>query len=236
MKILLASPTRRTLLRFLAATPLLGACRGPSPLQQADVRPVPSEGLPSELSAPVLQVGTEWRYVMRSVLTGLTTEYVQFRVSAVGVDGYTIAAQSDQSGPFQVRVDRNLNPIRNRNVAFAPPYPRYAFPLTIGKAWRTEVRTTVTGQPDQGTLFQNVSGNVRGWERVTVPAGVFTALRIDLAITWRVSVEASERGNSTESFWYSPEVRNAVFHHRTDYASGRVVTNDVVTELESFGL
>jgi len=233
---LLASPTRRNLLRILAATPLLGACRGPSPLQQADLRTVPPEGLPNELPAPVLRVGTEWRYVMRSVLTGLTTEHVQFRVSAVDGNGYTIAAQSDQSGPFQVHVDRDLNPIRNRNVAFAPPYPRYAFPLSIGKAWRTEIRTTVVGQPGQGTLFQDVSGKVPGWERVTVPAGMFTALRIDLAITWRVSVEASERGNSAESFWYSPQVRNAVFHHRTDYAYGRVVTNDVVTELESFSL
>ncbi len=236
MKTLLASPTRRNLLRILAATPLLGACRGPSPLQQADLRSVPPEGFPNELPAPALQVGAEWRYVMRSVLTGLATDHVRLRVSAVDANGYAIAGQSEQSGPFEARFDRNLNPIRNRNVAFAPPYPRYAFPLTIGKAWRTEVRTTVIGQPDQGTLFQNVSGNVPGWERVTVPAGMFTALRIDLAITWRVSVEASERGNSAESFWYSPQVRNAVFHHRTDYASGRVVTNDVVTELESFGL
>ncbi len=132
--------------------------------------------------------------------------------------------------------DRDLNPVRNRNVAFAPPYPRYAFPLAIGKAWYTEVRTTVAGQPDQGTLLQNVSATVRGGERVTVPAGIFTALRIDLAIEWRVSVEVSERGNSTERFWYSPQARNAVFHQRTDYAYGRVVTNDTVTELESFSL
>lgn len=236
MNPLLASSTRRNLLRVLAAAPLLGACRGPSPLQQADIRPVSPAGLPAELPAPILEAGVEWRYVVRNVLTGLATDHVRLRVAAVDADGYSIAGQSDESGPFEARLDRNLNPIRNRNVAFAPPYPRYVFPLTIGKAWRTEVRTTVVGQPEQGTLFQSVSANIPGWERVTVPAGVFTALRIDLAIEWRVSVEATERGNSAESFWYSAQARNAVFHHRTDYAYGRVVTNDVVTELESFSL
>jgi hypothetical protein len=229
-----ASTTRRNLLRTLAAVPLLGACGGPSVLQQADLRPVSPEGLPRELPAPALRAGDEWRYLMRSVLTGLTTDRVQLRVSAVDADGYSIAGQSGQSGPFEARFDRNLNPIRNRNVAFAPPYPRYAFPLAIGKAWRTEVRTTVAGRPDQGTLLQDVSATVHGWERVTVPAGVFTTLRIDLAIAWRDTAYATERGNSTESFWYSATVRNAALHHRIDYVQGRVVSNDVVTELESF--
>jgi hypothetical protein len=228
----LASSNRRNLLLLVAAVPLLGACGGSSPLHQADIRPVSPEGLPGELPAPALQVGTEWRYVMRSVLTGLTTDRVQLRVSAVEADGYVVAGQSE-AGAFEARLDRDLNPIRNRNVAFAPPYPRYAFPLTIGKAWRTEVRTTVVGQPDQGTLLQNVSASVRGWERVTVPAGIFTTLRIDLAIEWQNTRDATERGNSTETFWYSAQVQNAVLHHRTDYASGRVVTNDSVTSLES---
>jgi hypothetical protein len=81
-----------------------------------------------------------------------------------------------------------------------------------------------------------VSATVRGWERVTVPAGNFTALRIDLAIDWRDSDNAAAWGNSAESFWYAAEVRNAVFHHRVDFAQGRLESNNSVTELESFSV
>lgn len=226
--------TRRNVLRVLAMAPLVGACGGPSVLSRADLKPVPAEGLPHELPAPALRVGDEWRYVTRNVLTGLTTDQVQLRVSATDGDGYAIVGHSEAAGAFEARFDRDLNPVRNRNVTFEPAYPRYAFPLAIGKTWAGEIRTNVIGAPDQGTLVQRVRAAVHGWERVTVPAGIFTALRIDLAIDWQVSVEASERGNSTESFWYAASVRNAVFHHRVDFAQGRVETNNIATELESF--
>ncbi|MCG6876822.1 MAG: hypothetical protein LJE97_17170 [Betaproteobacteria bacterium] len=226
--------SRRSILRVLAVAPLLGACGGPSVLTQADLRPVPPEGLPRELPAPALRVGDEWRYATRSVLTGLTTDEIQLRVSAVDAEGYALAGQSQAAGAYEVRFDRDLNPVRNRNVAFEPAYPRYAFPLAIDKTWSGEVRTNVIGAPDQGTLLQHVRATVHGWERVTVPAGIFTALRIDLAVEWRVSVEASERGNSTESFWYAASVRNAVFHHRVDFVQGRIVTNNIATELKWF--
>jgi len=232
--LVLPRTARRNLLRALAVAPLLGACGGPSVLSRANLKPVPAEGLPRELTAPALRVGDEWRYVTRSVLTGLTTDQVRLRVSAADDDGYTIAGHSQAAGAFEARFDRDLNPVRNRNVTFEPAYPRYAFPLAIGKTWSGEVRTTVIGAPDQGALIQHVRANVHGWERVTVPAGIFTALRIDLAIDWRVTVEASERGNSTESFWYATSVRNAVFHHRVDFAQGRIVTNNSATALESF--
>lgn len=226
--------TRRNLLRLLAVAPLLSACGGPSVLREAALLPVSPEGFPSQLPAPALPVGAEWRYRIRAVLTGLTTDQVRYRVSAVDANGYEIAGVSQTDGPFEARYDRDLNPVRSRNVAFQPAYPRYSFPLAIGKMWRTTVRTTVVGDSGQGTLLQDVSAAVRGWERVTVPAGIFTALRIDLAINWQNSAFATERGNSTEAFWYAANVRNAVFHHRTDYSEGRIVTNNVVTELESF--
>jgi hypothetical protein len=226
--------SRRKLLRLLAATPLLGACSGPSVLSQADIQPMPAEGRPRELTAPDLRVGDEWRYILRSVLTGLTTDRVQLRVTAVDADGYTLAGQSQSGGPFEVRYDRNLNQVRDRSLAYTPAYPRFAFPLAIGKAWETEVRTNPIGIVGQGTLLQRVSGIARGWERVTVPAGIFTALRIDLAIDWRDTAQATIWGNSAETFWYATEVRNAVFHHRIDFPQGRLQSNNSVTELESF--
>ncbi|MGB8435923.1 MAG: hypothetical protein WCE38_16840 [Burkholderiales bacterium] len=225
---------RRDLLRLLAAVPLLGACSGPSPLREADLRPVAPDGLPSDLPAPMLRVGDEWRYVMRSELTGLTTDRVQLRVSAVDAGGYQIAGRSQEAGPFEVRYDRDLNIIRSRGSAFQPPYPRFAFPLAIGKSWRADVTSTLPAAVSDGAILQSVSATAQGWERVTVPAGTFTALRVVLAINWRNVNYASVWGSSGETFWYAAQVRNAVLHHRVDYPHDGAQSNNIVTELESF--
>ena len=224
---------RRNALRVLAAAPLLGACAGPTVLSQVDLRPVPPEGLPSELPAPDLRVGDEWRYVVRAELTGLTTDHAWLRVSAADAGGYRLTVQSD-AGPSETQYDRNLNLVVNQGVAFQPPYPRFMFPLAIGKTWSAETRSRVSPQPGTGTLVQSVKATVRGWERVTVPAGVFTALRIDAAVNWRNTDFASVWGNSAETFWYVASVRNAVLHHRVDYPHGGIQSNNVVTELQSF--
>jgi hypothetical protein len=225
--------TRRSLLRMLAATPLFGACGGPTVLGQIDPHPVSPEGLPGELPAPDLQVGDEWRYIVRAELTGLTTDHTWLRVSAAVASGYRIAVQSD-AGPSETQYDRNLNHMVNQGVAFEPPYPRFMFPLTIGKTWTVETRSRVSPQPGTGTLVQSVSATVRRWERITVPAGVFTALRVDAAINWRNTDFASVWGNSAETFWYATNVRNAVLQHRVDYPHGGIQSNNVVTELQSF--
>jgi hypothetical protein len=197
---------------------------------------VPPDGLPRELPAPALRVGDEWGYVMRDAMTGLASDRARMRVTAVDADGYGMTESSQAVGTFAVRYDRNLNPLRSRNVVFEPAYPRFAFPLAAGKTWRAEVRSSGVPAARYATLVQRVSATVRGWERVTVPAGNFTALRIDLAIDWRDSDNAAAWGNSAESFWYAAEVRNAVFHHRVDFAQGRLESNNSVTELESFSV
>lgn len=66
-----------------------------------------------------------------------------------------------------------------------------------------------------------------------MPTGLYTALRVDIAIDWQNPDNAQSRGSSKESFWYAAEVRNIVLHHRVDFED-RVETNNSVTELESF--
>jgi hypothetical protein len=228
-------PARRRVLRALAAAPLLGACGGPSVLRQAGLEPVPADGLPREVPAPALRVGDTWRYAMRDAMTGLTSDRAALQVTAVDAGGYSLAETSQTVGAFEARYDRSLNLLRSRNVVFEPAYPRFAFPLAIGNTWRADVRSSTVPAARYGTLNQRVSATVRGWERVTVAAGTFTALRIDLAIDWRNADDASVWGNSSESFWFATGVRNAVFHHRVDFAQGRLESNNSVTELVSFG-
>jgi hypothetical protein len=228
--------SRRNALRLLAAAPLFGACRGPSVLSQAGLQPVPPDGLPRELPAPVLRPGHEWRAVTHDELTGLVSERMRMVVTAADADGYSLT-ETLQAGPvYDVRFDRNLNLVRWRNRAFAPAYPRFEFPLAIGKRWRVNLRSSAIPSVRYGTLIEEVSGVVRGWERVKVPAGSFTALRIELAIDWRDAEAAGVWGNSMDTFWYSAEVRNAVLRHRVDYPYAGAQSNNIVTEVESFSV
>ena len=230
------SATRRKLLRLLATAPLLGACRGPSVLSQAGLQPVPPDGLPSELPAPVLRPGHEWRMVTHDELTGLVSERMRAVVTRADADGYDLTETPQAGNVYDVRYDRNLNLVRWRNRAFAPAYPRFAFPLAIGKSWRVDVRSSAIPAVRYGTLIERVSATVRGWERVTVPAGTFTTLRVDLAIDWRDTDAAGVWGNSSDTFWYAAEVRNAVLRHRVDYPYGGAQSNNIVTEVESFSV
>jgi hypothetical protein len=108
------------------------------------------------------------------------------------------------------------------------------FPLAIGKTWGGEVVSSEVPARRYATLRQRLKASVRGWERVTVPAGTFTALRIDIAVTWRDTDNAQVWGNSAETFWYAVEVRNMVLHHRVDYPYDGVQSSNVLDELESF--
>ena len=226
---------RRRLIGLLAATPLLGACGGTSVLNQMVSRPVPPEGLPREVVAPLLQVGDEWRYLKRSALTGLKIDQVQARVSAVGRDGYAVAEDWHTAGPVAARFDRNLNPLRSGNWVHEPAFPRYSFPLGVGQAWSGEVISSEEAPARRyARLRQRIKANVRGWERVTVSAGTFTALRIDLAVNWSDTDNAQVWGNSAETVWYAAEVRNMVLHHRVDYPYDGIQSSNVLVELESF--
>jgi hypothetical protein len=226
--------TRRRVLGLLAATPLLGACGGTTVLNQMGLQPVPPDGLPRELPAPVLQVGDEWGCVKRSGLTGLTVDRARVRVTAAGRDGYAVAEDWQTAGPVAARFDRNLNPLRSGDWVYEPAYPRFSFPLAIGKAWSGEIIASEVPSRRNARLRQRLKANVRGWERVKVPAGTFTALRIDIAVNWSDTDNAQVWGNSAETVWYAAEVRNMVLHHRVDYPYDGIQSSNVLVELESF--
>ncbi len=216
----------------MALGPLLSAC-GTSVLRQADLQPVPPEGRLNALPAPAIRVGDQWKFVIYAELSGRVVDQVRAEVTAAGPDGFTVAETWQTAGSVNARYDRNLNPLRTGTVAYEPAYPRFSFPLTIGKTWRGQTLAKEQPQSLFGAVRQDVRASVHGWERVTVPAGIFTALRVDLAIDWQDPANAQSRGSSKESLWYAAEVRNIVLHHRVDFED-RVETNNSVTELESF--
>jgi hypothetical protein len=68
-------------------------------------------------------------------------------------------------------------------------------------------RTSEPGRKVSGKL----SGKVLGWEKVTVPAGTFDALKIEVTSVYNgENMRGRWTGNSTDTIWYVPKVKHFV--------------------------
>jgi hypothetical protein len=75
-----------------------------------------------------------------------------------------------------------------------------------------------------------------GFESVTVPAGTFFALKIELVGPYRArNSEGSWTGRIEDTLWYSPQVRNAVRYEYKD-TTGTSPYNHEIHELVDFWL
>jgi hypothetical protein len=179
-------------------------------------------------------VGDEWSYTRRETMTGLVNNQVRGRVTGVGGQGYQIAEEWQSGGPVNALYDLDLNPLRIGNVSFQPPFQRFSFPLMVGKTWEGQLVKREVPVQRYSTVRESMRGTVVGWDRITVPAGTFTALRIDVTTVWSDVDAAGVRGSSRETVWYVPEVRNVVLLHRQDFFGDLQVLNDSVLELTAF--
>jgi hypothetical protein len=91
---------------------------------------------------------------------------------------------------------------------FNKPLPYGRLPLAPGQTWGSSVDADLGG----GGGFTG-SGHWRAvdWESVTVPAGTYLALRVELKMELDFSVQGGElQGTYQETSWYCPDVRNYV--------------------------
>ena len=108
--------------------------------------------------------------------------------------------------------DREWNLIASRSPNgsgrdYSPALKYYDFPLFPGKTWRQT--TTETDIKTGAVRTHTVSGVVKGWETVSVPAGTFHGIRVELQ-TELYDPSTGERVPGTDISWYVPEVRRSV--------------------------
>jgi hypothetical protein len=226
--------SRRAFLGGLLVLPVLAGCGSPV-LRDAAIQPASAVGMPAQVPAPALRAGDRWAYTQRDALTGLVSNQAQIRIAAVTGEGYRVVEEWQKGGTVSALYDPELNPMRTYNLSFQPAFPRFSFPLAVGKSWQGSVLKRDVPAQRYGNVREWVRATVRGWERVTVPAGTFTALRIDIAVDWSDLDAAGLRGTSRETVWYVPEVRGAALSHRQDFYGDVQLINDSVLELTAFG-
>jgi len=103
----------------------------------------------------------------------------------------------------------------------------YAWPLVEGKTWETRWFYPTVGDAPW-------TARVRGWENITVPAGTFRALRIELENSCYYNAVDAGMCSQTDVVWYSPLVKRHIRLERRAF-KGPYVGRDIEEVLISYG-
>lgn len=195
---------------FLAAVAALAGCAGTL-----------SPGSGPAAEAPAYRIGDRWVYSAQDGFRQKVRWEETHEITAIGRDGITVRVTQKGDGidvtrteqwaaPGQVRVGAVYN---NQTRRFATPLQLYDFPLAQGKVWNQNVANYNEFTGTTRTINRYV--RVRGWEKVTTPAGTFDALSMQVIMHldddefWRYGTDCNY------IVWYAPAARGMVREERS---------------------
>lgn len=196
------NPSRRTFIISAALAPVacgvpLGYERG-TPVAQPN--PMPTVRAP--------QVGQEWTYVKKDVFNGKTLGLITERVANVG-SSITIERSEDGAAlPSEIQSSWGwvtLDPQWPKLLSFNPALPLW--PLDLSSSWSKQfnARYSIGGYPDGKLGWQEYMSN-HGWEKITVPAGQFTALKFQTLINYESEDDNKTNCIRKETVWFAPSI------------------------------
>ncbi|WLI90114.1 hypothetical protein Q4S45_03040 [Massilia sp. R2A-15] len=223
------------------------------------------------LERPLIKEGDRWVYSVRSeepkggILTASTRKF-EGAVTRVGSHAFILARKATDSNLPAREVNMNLDwsvsrIVSGKDVVTGLPFD---FPLKPGRTWDTD-SADQHPNPLVKTLRNKQHYTVLGWEQVTVPAGTFKALKIEMEGEWSKEFEpqgasatsAVQNGPNGASIamhsqgartpdptsgrlykltWYVPEVKREVKMLSEDYDQYGAVQHRTTAELDSFSV
>lgn len=193
-----------------------------------------AEAPPYLVSRPTHKVGDTWIYnrlngrsqALEHVSLNIVREVAAGRIlmDSSNLDGSDIY-KIRRNGDFNLAESRGPDGSYKRSLPF---YPSFSFPLKIGKTWRRNVDFSASDKPGN-EVHAKLEARVAGWESVTVPAGTFMALKIELT-GWYVGQNMSGfplDGRIEDTLWYAPEVHNVVRSEYRDTAGGATYSHEI---------
>jgi len=174
--------------------------KGPDQAQNASA---PPPGVKS-VDAPVYKGGDVWVDRVRG-------QEREFRIERKRDDGFFDVSfwgtQMTTDGKLNIIIYRSLTNEGSSSSKSDSAIPWFAFPMYEGKTWdQTFKWQTQHAMPVVGR--SNMKGEVIGWEDITVPAGTFTALKVE--VTNRSFGRGGSRGFMRMTYWYVPDVKRFV--------------------------
>jgi hypothetical protein len=165
----------------------------------------------AQVAAPGLKPGDTWTYRSIDNYNRLPTGTWTREVTGTAAGGIRVAMRSGD-GSFEdvYRMPGELaSGVLNDRArgTMEPAFQLMPFPLTEGKSWSQKVIRTDPFTNEKREML--VTGKVRGWETIKVPAGEFKAMKVER--TMYLGDYDTFRGitQRTETEWYVPELRGA---------------------------
>jgi hypothetical protein len=172
---------------------------------------------------PTVRAGDVWVYrekddytgidrgVFRLEVTGVSATGIQTRLTLPG--GNVVAGTYDPQWGWVAVSNRNWDWLSrlaygSPTVEFRPAFDQMPFPLPVGKTWSES--GVAINPATRAQIPIQVRSTARCWENITVPAGKFTALRIER--TGFLQDVAWNRSQTTLQMvdWYLPAVNRVV--------------------------
>ena len=177
--------------------------------------------------APAPAVGDSWTYQYTDVWKGTKGNINRMEVAAIDNSGVHMAIKRAASGALisTQLFSPEMNPIDRGGMHFAPSFARFAFPLSPGKEWHSDV---VGDNSKAGKQWRyQIKGKVLDWEKVRVPAGEFEALKIVIEARYGAVDSGADSGNLSETVWFVPALNNYVkLEYQDTDAQGRLYSRD----------
>ena len=178
-------------------------------------RPQPIINVGGRVERPDIRVGDQWKYQVTDNYTGskktIAVEVVRVNDNYIYTQSGQTAVAALDSAPTGGALDvwdRNWNLLRQGDIEYVPFYPTMQFPMEPGKSWSGSVIFDVGVSVK---LNHDLKAVVVGWERVTVPAGTFDAVKLSLQGTYHVlSVGQGGTGGIIDTIWYAPAIRQII--------------------------
>ena len=189
-------------------------------IASAALAPVACGGLSYEHGTPVAQpkplpmvrppqVGQEWTYIKKDVFDGKTLDLIHERVASVGTT--IVLERSTANGlrlPDEIQSSWGMvstDPQWPRLLNFNPPLPLW--PETLSTTWTKQFRSkySIAGYSELRMGWQEYM-SVQGWEKITVPAGEFVALRFQSLINYESEDPNKVDCIRKETVWFVPQI------------------------------
>lgn len=170
---------------------------------------------------PELFPGESWTFHEKNIKTGGLLIY-RHEMQTKEADVYLLKEDSDNgTNKKQQLVRRSADLNRMRTVAGQPVDSGwFSFPLAAGKTWQAKERWP----NNQG--YDEVTYEVVGQEKITVPAGTFDTIKIEGTGFWHnetASTWAMGRDDKIAiAIWFAPEIKNYVRFLRENWWKGQI--------------
>jgi hypothetical protein len=191
-------------LKSLCMVPLLVGCMSTPTYVPKDA--------PASVSPAPVKVGDFWEYRVRDAYTGLERGLYRYEISHADANRIVVDVTHDGQRMDSLVYAPGWNglevPLTNlQRFQYQPAFPAYAYPLEPGKSWYTIVNATdpVTHK----TYRVHTRGKVLGWERISVPAGEFDALKVQRQVFAGNMDAVRSQEVADETDWYVPALRRA---------------------------